>query len=137
MIRRCRFALLALGNLAALALLFSGSAHAGDAARGRQLFENTRGVTGKPVGNCVNCHANQAALREMIVNQGGKPGDAASVRRILQAAIDGTVPGAAGVKTQYRGVLTSKDLDDLASYLAGAKRAEAKGALSLAGAGPW
>jgi mono/diheme cytochrome c family protein len=100
-------------------------ATAADAARGRQLFQNTRGVTGKPVGNCVNCHANQAALREMIANRGGKPGDARSVRRVLQAALDGAVVGAVDAKAQFRGVLTAKDLDDIAAYLATAKQASA------------
>ena len=113
---------LALPALAVLALLFSSAAHAGDAARGRQLFENTRGVTGKPVGNCANCHANQAALREMITNRGGRPSDVRSVRRILQAAIDGAIPGAANAKAQFHGVLTPTDLDDLAAYLAGARQ---------------
>lgn len=96
---------------------------AADAARGSQLFRNTRGLTGKPVGNCVNCHANEGALREMIANAGGKPGDAKSVRKILQAALDGAVPGAANAKAQFRGVLTARDLDDIAAYLAGSKRA--------------
>lgn len=105
------------------ALLFTIPAHAADPARGRQLFENTRGMTGKPVGNCVTCHANQQALREMITNRGGKPGDARSVRRILQAALDGAVVGAANAKAQFRGVLTPRDLDDIAAYLAGAKQA--------------
>ena len=110
--------------------LFAGAVHAQDAARGQQLFYDTRGVTGTPVGNCVNCHGNHAALREMIANRGGKPSDARSVRRVLQAAIDGAVPGAANAKAQFRGVLTAKDLDDLASYLASAKRAALQGPFS-------
>jgi len=109
--------------LAAQLLLCSAAASAQDARRGQQLFENTRGVTGKPVGNCVNCHANRAALSEMIANQGAKPRDARSVRRLLQAAIDGAVPGAVNAKAQFRGVLTAQDLDDLAAYLASAKAA--------------
>jgi len=104
-------------------ILCSPAAIAQDAARGKKLFENTSTVTGKPVGNCVNCHANQSALREMITNRGGKVGDARSVRRILQNALDGAVPGAVNAKAQFRGVLTAKDLDDLASYIAGAKGA--------------
>jgi mono/diheme cytochrome c family protein len=110
--------------------LVTGAVHAQDAARGQQLFYNTGGVTGKPVGNCVSCHGNQAALREMIANRGGKPSDARSVRRVLQATIDGAVPGAANAKGQFRGVLTAKDLDDLASYLASAKRAALQGPFS-------
>jgi len=116
---------LVLAALFVAGLLTAAPAGAADVARGRQLFENTRGVTGKPVGNCVSCHANQAALREMITNRGGKPGDARSVRRILQAALDGAVVGAANAKAQFRGVLTAKDLDDLAAYIASAKQASA------------
>lgn len=96
---------------------------AADAARGAQLFRNTRMVTGRPVGNCINCHANQGALREMIENAGGKPSDAKSVRKILQAALDGAVPGAVNAKAQFRGVLTARDLDDIAAYLSSSKRA--------------
>jgi mono/diheme cytochrome c family protein len=106
-----------------LLALCASAASAQDAARGRQLFENTRGMTGKPVGNCVSCHANQVALREMIANRGAKPSDVRSVRRVLQAAIDRAAPGEVNAKTQFRGVLKAKDLDDLARYLAGAKRA--------------
>ena len=134
-IRTSRFGAISLIALAALLPLLPSAAHAGDAARGRKLFENTRGMTGKPVGNCANCHANQIALREMITNRGGKPSDARSVRRILQAAIDGAVPGAANAKAQFRGVLTPQDLDDLATYLAGAKQAGTNEPLSLAGEG--
>jgi mono/diheme cytochrome c family protein len=120
-----RHAAAAVASTMLLGLLPAGAAHAADPARGRQLFENTRGVTGKPVGNCISCHANQAALREMIANRGGKPGDARSVRGVLQAALDGAVVGAFNAKAQFRGVLTAKDLDDLAAYLATAKRASA------------
>lgn len=108
--------------LAFLSGLHAAAALAGDPVRGRQLFESTRVVTGKPVGNCVNCHANQAALREMIANRGGKPSDARSVGRLLQRAIDGAVPNALNAKAQFRGVLTPRDVDDLATYLAGARR---------------
>ena len=110
--------------------LAGAPAHAGDAARGWQLFQNTRGVTGKPVGNCVSCHANQAALREMIVNRGGKPSDARSVRRVLQAALDGAAPGATNAKAQYRGVLTPTDVDDIATYIVGAKQVSVPGGAS-------
>jgi mono/diheme cytochrome c family protein len=123
--------------MVALILLFTllaGAVHAGDAARGKQLFENTRTIVRKPVGNCISCHANQAALREMIANRGGKPSDAASIRRILKAAIDGAVPEAVNAKAQFRGVLTARDLDDIASYLAGAKRAGS--AIPTTGTGP-
>jgi mono/diheme cytochrome c family protein len=103
-------------------LAATGTAAAQDVVRGRQLFENTRGVTGKAVGNCIACHANAAALREMIANRGGQPGNRASVRRLLQHAMDGAVPGAVNAKAQFRGVLSARDLDDLAAYLAGALR---------------
>jgi cytochrome c553 len=100
-----------------LCLAASGAA-AQDAVRGGKLFANTLGETGKPVGNCVACHANFDALREMIRNRGGKPDDARSVAALMQQAIDGAQPGAANAKAQYRGVLSTKDLRDLAAYLA-------------------
>lgn len=99
----------------------SGACLAQDAARGRKLFMDTRGATGKPVGNCAACHANQDALREMIANRGGKPDEARFVRGVLQKSIDGAVAGAVNAKAQYRGVLTAKDLDDLAAYIAKAR----------------
>jgi mono/diheme cytochrome c family protein len=105
-----------------LALLSAaGSALAQDAMRGAQLFANTQGVTGRQVGNCVACHANFEALREMIRNRGGRPDDARSVRLLLERVVAGAQPGAAGAKAQYRGVLTDKDLRDLAAYLAQAR----------------
>jgi mono/diheme cytochrome c family protein len=100
-----------------LLFLVAGSATAQDAVRGAKLFAGTRSETGKPVGNCVACHANLGALREMIRNRGGKPDDARSVAALMQRAIDGAQPGAANAKAQYRGVLSTKDLRDLAAYL--------------------
>jgi mono/diheme cytochrome c family protein len=123
--------------VAALCALAAASpAAAQDNARGRELFVNTRGATGKPVGNCIACHANIAALREMIRNRGGKPDDVVSVRRVLQRAIDGAQPGAAGVKAQYRGAVKAKDLDDLAAYIVQAKVAAAHMPMIRAGAHP-
>ena len=109
--------LLAAGLLAGLA----AAATAQDAERGRTLFADTRGVTGKPVGNCVACHANGDALRGMIENRGGNPKDLRFVRAVLQKSIEGSVAGAANAKAQYRGVLTTKDLDDLSAYIARAR----------------
>lgn len=122
----------AVAALAAGALFAAVPAAAQDPARGQTLFTNTRGAIGKPVGNCVACHANIGALREMIRNRGGKPDDAVSVRRVLQRAIDGAQPGAAGVKAQYRGVLKAKDLDDLAAYIVRAKLSKLRGEDALA-----
>ena len=99
----------------------SGACAAQSAERGRKLFTDTRGATGKAVGNCVACHANQDALRAMIANRGGKPDDARFVRAVLEKAVEGAVPGAANAKAQYRGVLTAKDIDDLAVYIAKAR----------------
>jgi cytochrome c553 len=99
-------------------VLLSGPAVAQDAARGAQLFKSTAATTGKQVGNCVACHANQQALREMLRNRGVKPDDARAVRVHLQRSIDGAQPGAANAKAQYRGVLSERDLQDLAAYLA-------------------
>jgi cytochrome c553 len=101
--------------------VLAGTVAAQDAERGRKLFMDTRGASGKAVGNCVACHANQDALRGMIANRGGNPDEARFVRGVLQKSIDGAVAGAASAKAQYRGVLTPKDLDDLAAYIAKAR----------------
>jgi len=106
--------------LAVLATV-AGDASAQDAERGARLFASTRGETGRPVGNCVACHANIAALREMIRNRGGKVDSARSIFSLLDRAIAGAQPGAAGAKAQFRGVLSPQDLRDLAAYLAQAK----------------
>ena len=104
-----------------MAAAVSGWCAAQDTERGRKLFTDTRGATAKEVGNCVACHANQDALRAMITNRGGRPDEVRFVRGVLQKSIDGAVAGAANAKAQYRGVLTTKDLDDLAAYIAGAR----------------
>ncbi|MGZ8253768.1 MAG: c-type cytochrome [Burkholderiaceae bacterium] len=104
-----------------LSAVVSGWCAAQDAERGRKLFMDTRAATGKAVGNCVGCHANQDALRAMIANRGGKPDDVRFVRGVLHNSIDGSVAGAANAKAQYRGVLTAKDLEDLAAYIAKAR----------------
>lgn len=104
-----------------MAAVVSGWCVAQDAERGRKLFMDTRGATGKAVGNCVACHANQDALRAMIANRGGRPDEVRFVRGVLQKSIDGAVAGAVNAKAQYRGVLTAKDLDDLAAYIAKAR----------------
>ena len=108
------------------ACLFGGlaaAAAAQDAERGRKLFADTRGTTGKPVGDCIACHASGDALRAMIENRGGggNPTDPRFVRAVLQKSIEGSVPGAAAAKAQYRGVLTTKALDDLSAYIAKAR----------------
>lgn len=123
--RRRRAAALLLATIAWTAPLWTAPAGAQDAVRGRALFNNTRGATGKPVGNCVACHANTVALREMIRNRGGRADDARSVRAVLERVIAGAQPGAADAKAQYRGVLGGRDLADLAAYIAGAKAARA------------
>jgi mono/diheme cytochrome c family protein len=106
---------------AAAVAALSGACLAQDAERGGRLFADTRGVTGKPVGNCVACHANGDALRGMIENRGGDSKDVRFVRAVLLKAIEGSIAGAANAKAQYRGVLTTKDLDDLAAYIAKAR----------------
>jgi len=110
-------------TMAAVLLLCAGSAAAQDAVRGARLFANTQGETGRQVGNCVACHANFEALREMIRNRGGRPDEARSVAALLGRAVAGAQPGAANAKAQYRGVLTDKDLRDLAAYIARARPA--------------
>jgi cytochrome c553 len=110
-------------TLAVALLLGAGSAAAQDALRGGRLFASTQGETGRAVGNCIACHANFEALREMIRNRGGRPEDARSVAALLGRAIAGAQPGAANAKAQYRGVLTEQDLRDLAAYIARARPA--------------
>lgn len=122
----------AVAALMAGALFTLAPAAAQDAARGQALFTNTRGSAAAPVGNCVACHANIDALRGMVRNRGGRTDDAASVRRVLQRAIEGAQPGAAGAKAQYRGVLQAKDLDDLAAYIAQVKRSKLRDENALA-----
>jgi cytochrome c553 len=122
----------AVSAIAAGILAVGLPAAAQDVARGRTLFVNTRGATEAPVANCVACHANVDALREMIRNRGGRPDDAASVRRVLQRAIDGAQEGAVGAKAQYRGVFKPKDLDDLAAYIVRAKLSALRGEGALA-----
>jgi hypothetical protein len=51
---------------------------------------------------------------------------------VLQRAIDGAQPGAAGAKAQYRGVFKARDLDDLAAYIVRAKLSALSGHRSLA-----
>jgi mono/diheme cytochrome c family protein len=104
-----------------LAFVAAATAAAQDPERGRALFADTRGATGEPVGNCIACHANGDALRGMIENRGGDPRSARAVRGVLQKAIEGAAPGAKNAKAQYRGVLTARDLDDLAAYIARAR----------------
>lgn len=99
----------------------AAAAAAQDTERGRMLFNETRIATGKPVGNCIACHASGDALRGMIENRGGNPKDPRSVRAVLQKSIEGSLPGAASAKAQYRGVLTTKDLDDLSAYITKAR----------------
>ena len=106
---------------ACLLTALAATVAAQDAERGRKLFADTRGATGKPVGDCIACHANGDALRGMIENRGGNPNDARFVRAVLQKSIEGAMPGAANAKAQYRGVLTPKDLDDLSAYIAKAR----------------
>ena len=107
--------------LTAALVVATAGADAQDAVRGARLFTSTQAETGRQVGNCVSCHANFAALREMIRNRGGRPDDARSIGRLMERAIDGAVPGAANAKAQYRGVLTVKDLRDLAAYIVSAQ----------------
>ena len=106
---------------ACLCASLAAAAAAQDAERGRGLFADTRGATGKPVGNCIACHANGDALRGMIENRGGNARNPRFVRAVLQKSIEGAVAGAAGAKAQYRGVLTTKDLDDLSAYITKAR----------------
>jgi cytochrome c553 len=118
---------------AAAASWLVAPALAQDAARGARLYADTAALTGRPVAACVGCHADMNNLRELIANRGGHPDDARALARWLDAVIAGAQPGAANAKAQYRGVLTTTDLRDLAAYIARTKQAKATG-VDLAGA---
>ena len=118
--------LVAVAAFAALPVL------AQDAERGARIYADTAKLTGKPVANCVACHADIGVLRELLRNRRGRCDNPAALERWLGAVIDGAQPGAVNAKAQYRGVLKPKDLSDLATYIACTKQA-AVGAPSLAG----
>lgn len=109
----------------ALLLCLAASASAQDAQRGERLFHRTATVAGRPVANCSACHADANTLRELLANLGVASGDAKAIRRVLQAAIAGALPGARNAKAQYQNVLSDRDLDDLAAYLARVQAATA------------
>lgn len=110
-----------------LALALVPLALAQDAARGERLFNDTAAVTGKVTAPCAGCHGDVGALRQMIVNRGGRVDDAARLARWIDAVIAGAQPGARNAKAQYRGVLTRKDVLDLAAYLVRTERAQLPG----------
>jgi len=118
--------------LAAAALAAGLPALAQDAERGARLYTDTAKLTGRPVANCVSCHADTATLRELLRNRGGRCDDPAALARWIDAVIGGAQPGAVNAKVQYRGVLKPKDVRDLAAYIACAKQAGAD-APALAG----
>ena len=122
-----------LSHLLAAAVLAAGlPALAQDAERGARLYTDTAKLTGRPVANCVSCHADTATLRELLRNRGGRCDDPAALARWIDAVIGGAQPGAVNAKVQYRGVLKPKDVRDLAAYIACAKQAGAD-APALAG----
>jgi len=121
--------------LVAVAALAAAPASAQDAARGARIYAETAKLTGKPVANCVACHADIGTLRELLHNRRGQCDDPGALARWLDAVIDGAQPGAVNAKLQYRGVLKPKDLRDLAAYIACAKQA-AVAAPDLAGVAP-
>lgn len=105
-------------TLTLILLLTMAAAHAQDAERGRRLFNQTSVLTGRPVASCTSCHADQQTLRAMLANRGVAVGDPRAIRALLRTAIAGATPGARNAKAQFQNVLTEKDLDDLAAYLA-------------------
>ena len=109
--------------LVAVAALAAVPVLAQDATRGARMYAETAKLTGKPVANCVACHADVGALRELLRNRRGQCDNPAALTRWLEAVIDGAQPGAVNAKAQYRGVLDAKDLRDLAAYIACAKQA--------------
>ncbi len=104
--------------IALTVLWFAATAFAQDAGRGQQLFNQTSRVKATPVASCTSCHADPETLRAMLANRGIALGDAKAIRRLLQEAIAGALPGARGAKAQYQNVLDDQDLSDLAAYLA-------------------
>jgi cytochrome c553 len=123
---KSRVLLVAVAAFAALPVL------AQDAERGARIYAETAKLTGKPVANCVACHADIGVLRELLRNRRGRCDNPAALARWLGAVIDGAQPGAVNAKAQYRGVLEPKDLGDLAAYIACTKQA-AVGVTTLAG----
>jgi cytochrome c553 len=109
--------------IALTVLCFAATAFAQDAGRGQQLFNQTSRVKATPVASCTSCHADPETLRAMLANRGIALGDANAIRRLLQEAIAGALPGARGAKAQYQNVLNDQDLSDLAAYLARAQAA--------------
>lgn len=121
-------------GLAAACLLWAGCAvpaSAQDAARGQRLFNDTSAVVGREVAGCVTCHSEAGTLRAMLANRGIPAGNARAIQTVLQRAITGAQPGARAAKAQYRGVLSDKDLADLAAYLARVQSAQAAPAFAL------
>jgi cytochrome c553 len=116
-------------SIAAATLLAVSAAPTQDAARGERLFNDTAAVTGAAVAPCVACHGSTAALREMIRNRGGQVDEAKQLARWIDAVIEGAQPGAKNAKLQYRGVLTRRDVLDLAAYIARTAKAEAPAAV--------
>jgi mono/diheme cytochrome c family protein len=112
---------------AALAfVLLPAAACAQDAVRGERLFNDAAAVIGnRDIVPCVGCHGDKAALREMITNRGGRVDDVKQLAAWIDAVIAGAQPGAKNAKAQYRGVLSRKDVLDLAAYLARTARAQA------------
>ena len=100
------------------------AALAQDAARGERLFNDTAAVTGKVVAPCVGCHGDVGALRQMVRNRGGRVDDVARLAYWIDDVIAGAQPGARNAKAQFRGVLTRKDMFDLAAYLARTARVQ-------------
>lgn len=108
-----------------LLLLWTAAAFAQDAERGQRLFNQTPAAVGKPVASCAGCHADVDVLRAQLTNRGVELNQRA-LGTVLKRAIAGAQPGANGAKAQYVGVLNDRDIDDLAAYLAHAKRASAQ-----------
>jgi hypothetical protein len=65
----------------------------------------------------------------MIRNRGGQVDEAKQLARWIDAVIEGAQPGAKNAKLQYRGVLTRRDVLDLAAYIARTAKAEAPAAV--------
>lgn len=93
-------------SLLAAIFLIAGSAHAADAVRGKQLYNNTPGGT-----SCANssCHGTNVSANRNKVQRG------ANNPSLIQSAINND---AGGMGIYRNNVLTSTDIADIAAYIA-------------------
>lgn len=97
------------------------AAQAGDAARGRLLFELTPEATGNSsLQRCRDCHFSTNAALDPVVERRRVIGDGefAAITPELARTRLATVGLSDPQMAQYRATLSAQDLDDLAAYIA-------------------